>query len=202
LKHRELDSVRLVLAPWRRRLVRRQPPWPSGEGLVVQSRRRRAVISGANLGESELAQLFRLGRLDRLWPRSSGCLAANELWVLIESYRCNHPTVGSARDAQRQSELSYGSVTQALREKGSAQKIPPRKSLHRSAQYYSNPKRIGLYCIGRIYRRRRGPSLRRISRRRYVRRRPAPNRRSPAQPYQQPRLGNRRLFGKYGRSSS
>jgi hypothetical protein len=91
---------------------------------VVESRRRRAVISGAHLGESELAQLFRLGRLDRLWPRSSGCLAANELWMLIESYRCNHPTVGSARDAQRQSELSYGSVTQGAAREGLGPKNP------------------------------------------------------------------------------
>ena len=44
------------------------------------------------------------------------------------------------------------------------------------------------------------PSLRRISRRRYLT--PAPNRKSPAQTYQQPRFGNRRFVGKYGLSSS
>src|ERR1700719_163383 len=87
-------------------------------------------------------------------------------------------------------------------EKGSARKNPSCKSLHRSGQYYSTTRNRSASTVSNgsivdggdirydVY---RGGGTFAV---------PHQPRQTRAESYQQPRLGNRRLVGKYGLSSS
>jgi len=107
-------------------------------------------------------------------PGRERCLAANQLWILIQSNGVQPSDVwfGSVRATIVGTELCR--APQAVRRERLGPENLRCKRLHRSAQYYSTTQNGSASTVSkRIYRRRRGPSLRGRSRRRYLR--PATN---------------------------